>query len=566
MDETTKLTKLLNALEKHLGKKAIIYDEINLIYNIDYVKLTNKFPHEQLIKYCNKKNITLNSLVSFLDENDSNKSSNKIGKAAILFRLKYEMYDIRFLFNTIVIDGHSYDIAYGYDWLNNHEIKEKIGPERLAFMVADLMAMNIESQFSGLLNTEVEKVDNDTKFRYDIAISLSNKILEENNMTDDHKIVIVIEIQENNNNHKFNPNDNVKNYTVDAKGIVIKYFFESKIKETDYEANFYAMIMHICYEILIAVSKNYRNKNIFAETQLIAKKEIIKLTEELEYVDIEQREFININIERCKMMIDDLDNTTKQVKKIYKYKMESYENTNKIMFYDYNIPLDLVLDNLDIKLKKSKKYYDELNKLVSIYCRSINNKLFFSYNSVNNFIVELNIDGIYDLKINFNNTLIYTEKIYEYFIDIIQKYNESIIFKLRNDNKVIKDIITEKIESKFNTKIIKNEINNNIKDYQIKNLMTVLGKKNIKISKKLTLSLEDNTIFIKELNLPIYFSQDRDKKINSVEVLAIMLNEGLKKNESIKLLNKFYKIFNDCRKLEFIENETIQHLYHKINN
>ncbi len=96
--------------------------------------------------------------------------------------------------------------------------------------------------------------------------------------------------------------------------------------------------------------------------------------------------------------------------------------------------------------------------------------------------------------------------------------------------------------------------------------MAVLGKNNIKISKNLTLLLEDDKSFIKEFNLHIYFSTDRNKYISSVEALAIMLNEGLKKNESIKLLNKFYKIFNDCRKLEFIENETISHLYHNINN
>jgi hypothetical protein len=42
-----------------------------------------------------------------------------------------------------------------------------------------------------------------------------------------------------------------------------------------------------------------------------------------------------------------------------------------------------------------------------------------------------------------------------------------------------------------------------------------------------------------------------------------MINNGLKKKESENLLNKFYKSFTDCRKLEFIENETIPHLYYK---
>jgi predicted site-specific integrase-resolvase len=360
--------------------------------------------------------------------------------------------------------------------------------------------------------------------------------------------------------------DLVKLIVTKSGGIIMKYFFENKIKETDYECNFYSEILYTCNEVLIAVSKNYRNRNILLETQIISKKKIIKLNEELEHIPEKQKEMVNVDIEGWKSLTDDLDNTTQQVKKIYEYKIEAYENPNKIIFYDYNIPLDFVFDNLRISSSKSKKYYEHLNNLISKYSRSVKNKYYFSYDSVNKFINELHIEKNEKLKIHFMNILLCTQEIYENYINIIQKYNQSIISKLRKDNKVVKNIITEKIEKKFNT-IIKNyEIENNIKDCQIKNLLSILEKKNIKNnknSKKLELSFNDETEFVKDINLQIYFSKNIEKYICSQEALAIMINNGLKKKESENLLNKFYKSFTDCRKLEFIENETIPHLYYK---
>lgn len=477
------------------------------------------------------------------------------------------MYNVPYLSKEYQSGDYLYEIYYGYNWINHLYIKKQIEPKRISFMVCDMIKKNINNQFPNLLDVEFEEViDDGTKLRYDITISLSKEIIKECNIDEEYKIIIIIEIQENNSNHIFNPNDNTKNYVVNSKGIIIKYFFENKIKEIDYECTFYANILDTCNEVLIAVSKNYRNKNILLETQIISKKKIEKLMEELEYINEEQKEIVNKDIKRWKFLSDDLDNTTQQVKKIYEYKIEAYENLNKIIFYDYNIPLDFIFDNLRISSKKSKKYYDHLNNLVYMYSRSIKNKYYFSYESVNKFIGELHIETNEQLKIHFMNILLCTQEIYENYINIIQKYNQSIISKLRKDNKVVKDIITEKIEKKFNT-IIKNyEIENNIKDCQIKNLKSILNNKNIKNnknSKKLELSYNDETEFVKDINLQIYFSKNREKYISSQEALAIMINNGLKKKESENLLNTFYKNFNDCRKLEFIENETIPHLYCK---
>jgi hypothetical protein len=214
LQPNAKHDNLINTLYLYLEDKDIFYDDVNQIYNITYKKLIEKFPFQPLIEFCNKKNITLNNLVSFLDENESNKTSNKIGKVAIIFPLIYGMYNVEYFSKECSIGDYFYTIFYGYNWINHIEIKKRIEPKRISFIVCDMVKKNINKQFPNLLNVDFEEViDDGTKLRYDIAISLSQEIIDE-----EYKNIIIIEIQEDNSNHILNPNDNIKNYVVNSKG------------------------------------------------------------------------------------------------------------------------------------------------------------------------------------------------------------------------------------------------------------------------------------------------------------------------------------------------------------
>jgi hypothetical protein len=261
-------------------------------------------------------------------------------------------------------------------------------------------------------------------------------------------------------------------------------------------------------------------------------------------------------------MNDDSNGTTKQIKKLYKYKIKAYENPNKTEFSDYNIPLKFVLDNLKLTIDKDYIDYDLLNKLILQYCRTIKSKSFFSYKSVYEFLVELNIDKVYALKLHFTKILLCTQEIYENYIRIIQKYKDSIIKKLQSDSNIKETIIINKISKKYENQLENKDRDLLIKDELIKTLMTMLEIKNKKISKQLLINLEDKKTFIKDVNLPIFFSNDDKKNISSIKALAIMLSKELKITESKKLLNEVNNRFIDCRKLHFTEKEIIPHLYY----
>jgi hypothetical protein len=504
-------------------------------------------------------------LVKFLTENESNKSSNKIGKVAVIIPLIYGMYGIEYLLKDWNFGDYTYRIFYGYNWIKHMKIKKLIEPKRLSHMGCDLMSKNINEQYPGLFDVKIEEVIKDgTNFRYDLAVALSRKLLDECNIQDEFKFVLIVEVQEDNNNHDFNPNDEIKNQVVNSKGAIIKNFLEKKIKENNYIVIFIAEILHILYEILITFSEKYREGNLLLETQNVGKREIKKLTDELKYVDSDQQDMIKEEIDEWNILLDDLDNSTKQVRFLYNKKIEVNGIINKTTFYDRNIPLDYVLDNLNLKLKKSKVYYDHLNKLLLKYCRTIKNEQYFSYNSVIKFIQDLGIEGNNQLRIHFTNILLSVTDISNYYITIMQKYYRLIISKMRGDHmKKITDLITGKIERSNNLLNKNDEININIMEHRIKNFMSIAKKDNVIID-NLTISYVTDMSFINEININVYFSENIEDCMTSVKILSLMLNKGLKREKSKKLLNDFYKSLNDCGKLEFSKDEFIPYLYYKL--
>lgn len=502
-----------------------------------------------------------------MDENKSNNSSNKIGKVAIIIPLIYGMYDIECLVKEFSEEDHTYKVSYGYNWLDKLEIKEKIEPKRAALLISNLTEINTYENFPDCFKVKYEEVVKDgTEFRYDITVSFSDKIVKECGIDEDYKIVLIIEVQENSVLHKFNPNDDAKNNAVDLKGAIIMYFFENKIKDDDAIRKFIILFMKELHNILIANVKSYRRKILFSEIQVIAKRKIRELTEQLKLVGDESKKGYNIRIDMWKQIIDDLDNTTIQVKKMYKYKNEALENSNKTPFSDFNAPLKFILNNLKIKLNKKEVYYEHLNELILQYTyKDENEKRYFSYETVNNFITDLKIEKCHKFKMYLQYLMSCVERIYENYMDIDKKYNGALISKLRKNKKQFKDIVTDKTEKK-NSLLIKNyEINKNITKYQIKSLTSLLVKNNIIYNNVLSVSMIDGSRFINGSNLDIYFSKDRDKKIGSAKALGFMKANGFGVNDSKKALNSFCKRYTDWGNmiLTFEENETIPYLYCK---
>ena len=536
----------MNTKINNLIKTIKTYDiEVNEINSVNKTELYDKFPYKKLNKLSNNNFILIENLLSFLENenNKHNKTSNKVGLFPILIPLIYGIYNIEYL-----SEKNEYKIFYNYDWVKHIEIKPLIEAKRIAFSICDLVKKNITENFNNYLKVNFE-VKIDVKV-YDIVISL----------TENDKHLIIIEIQEDNNNHVQNQNDQDKYYIVNSKGYIMKWFNEKElINNQKYEYEFYVDIVNTAKDVLIATSDKFRNKNLIKETKIISRKEIEKLQNQLDYIDDdEQKHLINIDIESWSMLMDDMDESTDQIKKLYKYKIQAYENPNKTVFSDYNIPLDFILDNLKLKLNKRDVDYDILNKLRLRYCRTIKNKQYLSFNSMYSFIVEINLETVSKLKLHFTKIILSTQDIYENYIRIIQKYHDSIINKLQNDNCSIKNMIENNMNKKYENILEKNKIELQIKDGIIKLFKKMMMKKNT--IKNISINLNYGSPIIKKI--PIIFSEDYNKNINSIDALAILLCNGFKKRESKKLLNEFNNNFTNCKKLHFTEHEVINHLYY----
>jgi hypothetical protein len=185
--------------------------------------------------------------------------------------------------------------------------------------------------------------------------------------------------------------------------------------------------------------------------------------------DTDEYNIIESKIEKWTSLTDDESNTIEQIKILYNYKIEAFINPNDEEKIEFNIPLDVVMKNLDltIDINKKGKKNDEIIKIeknIMQFSEKINDNYFFSFDSVNQFLVSINIDKIYGLKMHFNHILNCTQKIYEKYIKIIEDYKDSIINKLSLDKTKIKDDIEQKYKNNYDKKIEKrNQKNKDLK-------------------------------------------------------------------------------------------------------
>lgn len=267
-------------------------------------------------------------------------------------------------------------------------------------------------------------------------------------------------------------------------------------------------------------------------------------------------------------MNEDISNTTLLIKKLYKYKMDIYKNETNI-FSKYNIPLKLVKDYLKLKINintigNPNKNEDKklIDKLILTYTALIDGKYYFSYENVNKFLVALKIDEISDLTNHLINILLCAQDIYEYYIRIINKYNNLIINNLIEENSTIKDIITKKIEIKYSSSIINKDDKIKLLEKQIEDLLKenkIEKKKNVKIQ------LINGEPIIDEDYCNLCYSQDHTKKILSTTALNYLKNKNISDQEARKILLDIDAKNKEpnCKKLSFKGTEKINRLFLK---
>lgn len=462
MDKQENLIEFMN---KILDEKDIIKKKDK--YLINYNSLLNIYPFNYLQEYCEenkskKKNfIKCNKLVYFLDDYihrkdtiGGNKKTNTVGKVAIIFDLVLALNKSEYISKDEFINNYKYNVIYDYT-IKSHPFN------RLAFRISHLIKQNIKKYYNNYLDVEFElNFDDGTGKKYDVVIKDKNKHL------------MIIEIQEDNSNHNNSSNDQYKQFIVNSKGLIIKYFEENKITN-NYECKFFADLLHTCHEILIATSKEYRNTNLLLEMKLLSDGEINNLQEQLNKLVNTSQEYqiIESEIEKWKELARNETESNEQIQILYNYKIEALNNPNKDIISNYNIPLDVIIENLNLNInidkigkidKKKSEDKIQIENLIIQFSIKYNKNYYFSYNSITKFLVSLNVETIFDLKMHFIHILTCTQEIYENYIKIIEDYKDSQINKFSIDNSKIKVDIENKCTIKFTRKIERRD--NKIKD------------------------------------------------------------------------------------------------------
>jgi hypothetical protein len=455
-------------------------------YFINYNSLCKICQFSYLEDYCKENEIitgliNCENLVYFLDvyihqpnTKGGNKKTNTVGKVAIIFELIFGLHKTVYQYDDIYIEEYYlYKVVFNYIWDETSE--NPIAPfNRLAFKISHLIKQNVVNYFGKYLDVDFEiNFFDGTGKKYDVCIFDKHK-----------KKLLIVEIQENSSNHSNSVNDKYKQFIVNSNGLIIKYFEEKKMKEDeyecDYECQFYADLLHTCREILISTSAEYRNENLLLEVDILSKKKIKSLKNKLDLLDKDTDEFDIIGSEIIKWneLSKDNSETIKEIEKLYNYKIESFNNPTEDLKIEYNIPLEIVIKNLDININideigiKNSKNDDifETEKFIIQFSNKINGKYFLSYDSLNEFLVAVNIDEIYNLKMHFIHILLCSQKIYEKYIKIIENYKDSVINKLSSDKTKIKDDIEQKYKKK------NDKINKKLKEKNKK-----LEKENLKL-------------------------------------------------------------------------------------
>jgi hypothetical protein len=459
---------IITFLSKILKKDDII--QINDEYYVNYHSLNNFFPFTYLFSYCKKNShigpskqvtsfISCKNLIccinKYIREEDiigGNKVTNTRGKISIMFELYFESLGTKYITKDIFVGDYKYNIIYDIKLKKN-----KITPfKREAFKESHIIKKNIDRTYGPNLTVEYEvDLKDGTGKIYDVVIKYKDKY------------IIAIEIQENSSNHNINNvNDQYKKAIINSKGMRMLYLEIGKADSIiEYREDFYAYLSNLCYTSLIALSKEFRNEQILLEIGILNCKEITNLEEQLSKINKETEtdkyEIIESEIKKWKSISDDENKSIEQIKVLYKYKVQAYENPKKDIISKYNIPLDNVIKNLDLDIviddigKKCKKNDDliQIENLIMRYTIKYNETFYISYENIIKLLVALNIESIFELKMQFIHILTCTQEIYEKYIKIIEEYKNSQIEKLSADCNNIKIDIENRCNIISNRKI-----------------------------------------------------------------------------------------------------------------
>jgi hypothetical protein len=531
MKKAQKLLNLTEHLTDILDKNDII--KIDGKDYIDYNSYYKIYKYKYLIIYCDdhkiehKSNEVIRNLIScedllfFIDKKihqvdtiGGNKVTNTIGNVTIMFDSYFAIYKTKYIKKIIYLNGYKYNVVYTYKWYKNEINKKNDFGEvvkidknsyfpfaRFGFMIAYLIRVNFNRYFLGYLfiDFEINLRDGTLKI-YDVVISDKYG-----------KILIIVEIQEKANHSVNSVNDNYKKAIVNSKGIRMEYVYQSLMDDVNYnyECDVLARLLNEGTNALIANSEEFRNSNLLSEFSILCHYQKKFLEEELckinVEVDAQRYTIIEAEIEVWNSIIDDETNSMKQVKVLYKYKIEAANNPKKDIVSKYNIPLAIVIDNLRLDIdidnisNKDEKSENQIHIEELIIKFSINNDVnfYFSFDSVIRFLIALKIESIDKLKMQFINVLLCTQAIYEKYIRIIETYKNLQIEQLSADCSKIKYDIECRLIKEHNRlinnrdekiDILKKE--NKLKDNEIKKLQKENVEENFK--DKYILSQEEN--------------------------------------------------------------------------
>jgi hypothetical protein len=531
MKKAQKLLNLIEYLTSVLDTNDII--KLDDKYYINYNNLFKLYQYKYLVIYCdNHKYVNISNEVStnfvscedllyFIDKKihqvdtvGGNKVTNTIGNVTIIFDLYFAIYKTKYISIDVYINDYNYNVIYTYKWKKNKINKKnedgeivKLGNNlyfpfaRFGFMEAHLIKINFDKHFFGFLFVEFEiKINDGTLKIYDVVIK--NKY---------GKILIIIEIQEKVNHSVNSINDIYKKSIVNSKGIRMEYVYQSLMDDVNYnyERKRLGELLDEGKLALIADSEEFRNSNILSEFGILCHDQKKFLEEELSKInkDEDPKKYIIIEaeIKVWNNMIRGKDDSIKQIEILYKYKTEASNNSNKNIISKYNIPLEIIIENLNLDIdideigNKDGKSENQIHieELIIKFSINYNNNFYYSFDNVIRFLTALKIESIDKLKMQLINILLCIQVIYEKYIRIIEIYKNLQIEQLSADSSNIKDDIENRLIKEHNRlinnrdekiDILKKE--NKLKDNEIKKLQKENVEENFK--DKYILSQEEN--------------------------------------------------------------------------
>lgn len=456
--------------------------------------LKSNYTDINFIKFINKNEfINIKDLVSYIINNINTNSSR--GKYHEFMDLIHYIYDVE-----IIKD------------LPNYINKDNIQPKRKEYLWCWWIMNKIKTdnffKDNNLLLTPLYqcKINDNYEKYYDIYYD---------------KLDIIIEIHENCNNHKNNPNDCLKESIIKLKSKIIIYFKISEYDKTNhkYLYDFWNdELRPLLLQGLLNNDENIRIKYCIYKFNKINQQNIININDSLKYYKIQYQEN---NIEKYKYdkIIKNKNEKLKYlekyfksdcdkslISKIFNWKKLSINNDDYIIniqdiieHTNYNTVNDLfnhIEENYDFKLKNKDPHITW----------SILVKIIIHDEDVNKSDKELIMDYLLNVEIIYNN-----------IINEIQKYYEEKLRLTKNMEINTEKYLKNKIKEEYELEINNSKHENEIKKKENKELNKYLTKTN-KTNKKI---LE----IINKTNIKKKITKNENKIINEFEVNIKKYNE-----------------------------------------